>query len=60
MCQVLGLEVDAVNSVQFSNHTGYAHFKGQVMNAQQLGEQTDLLLVGVYRRLIPDGRKHST
>lgn len=28
--QVLGFEVDAINSVQFSNHTGYGHWKGQV------------------------------
>ncbi|XP_021061103.1 pyridoxal kinase [Mus pahari] len=36
--QVLGLEVDAVNSVQFSNHTGYAHWKGQVLKSQELHE----------------------
>ncbi|XP_052600500.1 pyridoxal kinase-like isoform X2 [Peromyscus californicus insignis] len=36
--QVLGFEVDAVNSVQFSNHTGYAHWKGQVLNSQELHE----------------------
>lgn len=34
--QVLGFEVDAVNSVQFSNHTGYAHWKGQVLNSDEL------------------------
>ncbi|XP_034380066.1 pyridoxal kinase [Arvicanthis niloticus] len=34
--QVLGFEVDAVNSVQFSNHTGYAHWKGQVLKSQEL------------------------
>lgn len=34
--QVLGFEVDTVNSVQFSNHTGYAHWKGQVLNAEEL------------------------
>lgn len=34
--QVLGFEVDAVNSVQFSNHTGYAHWKGQVLTSQEL------------------------
>lgn len=28
--QVLGFEVDTINSVQFSNHTGYGHWKGQV------------------------------
>lgn len=34
--QVLGFEVDSVNSVQFSNHTGYAHWKGQVLAAEEL------------------------
>ncbi|CAM5078954.1 unnamed protein product [Eretmochelys imbricata] len=36
--QVLGFEVDPVNSVQFSNHTGYAHWKGQVLNSDELHE----------------------
>ncbi|OCT91417.1 pyridoxal kinase isoform X2 [Xenopus laevis] len=36
--QVLGFEVDTVNSVQFSNHTGYNHWKGQVLNAEELQE----------------------
>lgn len=37
--QLLGFEVDAINSVQFSNHTGYPQgFRGQVLNDQQLGE----------------------
>ncbi|EPQ09667.1 Pyridoxal kinase [Myotis brandtii] len=36
--EVLGFEIDAVNSVQFSNHTGYAHWKGQVLNADELHE----------------------
>jgi len=36
--QVLGFEVDFINSVQFSNHTGYAHFKGQILDAEQLGQ----------------------
>lgn len=35
--QVLGFEVDSVNSVQFSNHTGYSHWKGQVLTAEELG-----------------------
>lgn len=34
--QVLGFEVDAINSVQFSNHTGYEHIKGQVMDEKEL------------------------
>lgn len=37
--QVLGFEVDNINSVQFSNHTGYTEgFKGQVLNEDQLAE----------------------
>ncbi|XP_013875546.1 pyridoxal kinase [Austrofundulus limnaeus] len=34
--QVLGFEVDSINSVQFSNHTGYDHWKGQVLTAEEL------------------------
>uniref|UniRef100_A0A8P0SXK0 Pyridoxal kinase n=2 Tax=Canis lupus familiaris TaxID=9615 RepID=A0A8P0SXK0_CANLF len=37
-CDVLGFEIDALNSVQFSNHTGYAHWKGQVLNSDELHE----------------------
>lgn len=36
--QILGFEVDAINSVQFSNHTGYAHIKGQILDETQLGK----------------------
>ncbi|CDW51893.1 Phos pyr kin domain containing protein [Trichuris trichiura] len=36
--QVHGFEVDTINSVQFSNHTGYAHFKGHVLGIDQLKE----------------------
>ncbi|XP_032485468.1 pyridoxal kinase isoform X1 [Phocoena sinus] len=39
--EVLGFEVDAVNSVQFSNHTGYSHWKGQVLNSDELHELYD-------------------
>jgi len=40
--QLLGFEVDAINSVQFSNHTGYAKgVKGQVLNDCQLQELID-------------------
>ncbi|KAI4299571.1 hypothetical protein L6164_033015 [Bauhinia variegata] len=34
--QLLGYDVDPINSVQFSNHTGYPTFTGQVLNGQQL------------------------
>lgn len=37
MFKVLGFEVDAINSVQFSNHTGYGFWKGQVLNESELG-----------------------
>jgi pyridoxine kinase len=37
--QLLGFDVDFINSVQFASHTGYAHFPfGQVMNGDQLRE----------------------
>ncbi|KAG6581217.1 Pyridoxal kinase, partial [Cucurbita argyrosperma subsp. sororia] len=34
--QLLGYDVDPINSVHFSNHTGYPTFKGQVLNGEQL------------------------
>jgi pyridoxine kinase len=34
--QVLGLDVDPINSVQFSNHTGYDVCKGDVLEGVQL------------------------
>ena len=36
--KVLGFEVDGINSVQFSNHTGYGYWKGQVLAEQELGK----------------------
>ena len=36
--QLLGYNVDFVNSVQFSNHTGYPTVKGSIMDGEQLGE----------------------
>ncbi|CAG7830950.1 unnamed protein product [Allacma fusca] len=36
--QVLGYEVDFINSVQFSNHTGYGQWKGQVLNDVDLDD----------------------
>lgn len=47
--QILGFEVDAINTVQFSNHTGYGKFKGQVISEEDFDElveglkQNDLL-----------------
>ena len=38
----MGFEVDAINSVQFSNHTGYpAGVRGQVLDDTQLQELVD-------------------
>ncbi|XP_069695577.1 pyridoxal kinase isoform X2 [Periplaneta americana] len=34
--QVLGFEVDPINSVQFCNHTGYGYWKGQVLDENEL------------------------
>ncbi|XP_017776523.1 PREDICTED: pyridoxal kinase [Nicrophorus vespilloides] len=36
--QILGFEVDTINSVQFCNHTGYAAVKGQVLTDKDLGD----------------------
>ena len=37
----LGFDVDAINSVQFSNHTGYPIFKGHIMDGSGLLEIID-------------------
>ncbi|MCO5594483.1 hypothetical protein L7F22_048514 [Adiantum nelumboides] len=34
--QLLGFDVDPINSVQFSNHTGYPVWRGQVLNGEEL------------------------
>ncbi|KAL3189344.1 hypothetical protein MRX96_002661 [Rhipicephalus microplus] len=39
--QTLGFEVDFINSVQFTNHTGYPFCKGQVLNAEELQDLYD-------------------
>ncbi|XP_046328139.1 pyridoxal kinase-like isoform X1 [Haliotis rufescens] len=39
LLQVHGFDVSTINSVQFSNHTGYGKFKGQVLDDQDV---TDL------------------
>jgi pyridoxine kinase len=36
--QRCGFDCDAINSVHFSNHTGYPTFKGTIMDGQQLEE----------------------
>ncbi|KJE92638.1 pyridoxal kinase [Capsaspora owczarzaki ATCC 30864] len=54
--QVLGFDVDAINSVQFSNHTGYLSFAGQRLNGDQLWEVFEGLdrsgLLGQYTHLV--------
>ncbi|XP_011873022.1 PREDICTED: pyridoxal kinase [Vollenhovia emeryi] len=42
--QLLGFEVDTINSVQLSNHTGYKAFKGQVLNDKDLDDLVDGLV----------------
>ncbi|XP_023245260.1 pyridoxal kinase isoform X2 [Copidosoma floridanum] len=42
--QLLGFEVDVINSVQLSNHTGYKVFKGQVLNDNDLKQLVDGLV----------------
>lgn len=53
--QLLGFEVDAINSVQFSNHTYYDHVKGQIMNDTELSDIFEGLksnnLLGKYTHL---------
>ncbi|KPM07131.1 pyridoxal kinase-like protein [Sarcoptes scabiei] len=39
--QLLGFEVDFINSVQFSNHTGYPFFKGQILEDLELEQLFD-------------------
>ncbi|KAG5677347.1 hypothetical protein PVAND_007112 [Polypedilum vanderplanki] len=36
--QVLGIDVDYINSVQLSNHTGYSTIKGQVLSEKDLSD----------------------
>uniref|UniRef100_A0A0B7AL36 Pyridoxal kinase n=3 Tax=Arion vulgaris TaxID=1028688 RepID=A0A0B7AL36_9EUPU len=36
--QLHGYDVSAINSVQFSNHTGYGKWKGQVLDAQDVAD----------------------
>ncbi len=39
--QRLGAEVWAINTVQFSNHTGYGHWTGQVFTGEEVRELVD-------------------
>jgi len=42
--QLLGFEVDYINSVHFSNHTGYPVVKGDVLRGEQLRDVLDGLV----------------
>lgn len=54
--QLLNIEVDFINSVQFSNHTGYKQWRGTVMTGEQLWELVEGLemneLAGSYTHLL--------
>lgn len=41
---MLGIEVDQINSVQLSNHTGYKTIKGQVLSEKDLADLFDGLV----------------
>mmetsp|Transcript_17179 Transcript_17179/g.32522 ORF Transcript_17179/g.32522 Transcript_17179/m.32522 type:complete len:298 (+) Transcript_17179:118-1011(+) len=53
--QLLGFDVDVINSVQFSNHTGYPNkWEGDVLN----GSQLDALLNGLERNDLLKNTEH--
>ena len=53
--QLLGFDVDVINSVHFSNHTGYPNgFKGEIMN----GEQLSTILDGLEQNNLLSNIKH--
>ncbi|CAH0715513.1 unnamed protein product, partial [Brenthis ino] len=43
--QVLGFEVDAINTVQFSTHTAYEHIKGTILKYEEMAEIVDGLIL---------------
>ena len=53
--QLLGFDVDAVNTVQFSNHTAYRHVSGQRATAEHLRE---LLCGGLMPNHLLHGVQH--
>eukprot|EP01127_Copromyxa_protea_P017073 TRINITY_DN5169_c0_g1_i2.p1 TRINITY_DN5169_c0_g1~~TRINITY_DN5169_c0_g1_i2.p1 ORF type:complete len:250 (+),score=39.76 TRINITY_DN5169_c0_g1_i2:1-750(+) len=50
--QTLGIDIDTINTVQFSNHTGYATFKGQALAPE--------LMKSVYEALVENNLTFST
>lgn len=45
MFQVLGFEVDSINTVQFSTHTAYKHIKGNVLKNEEMEELVQGLML---------------
>lgn len=43
--QVLGFEVDAINTVQFSTHTGYKYLKGNILKNEEMDELIQGLII---------------
>ncbi|KAG6456617.1 pyridoxal kinase [Manduca sexta] len=43
--QVLGFEVDFINTVQFSTHTGYKHLKGTMLQNKEMEEIVEGLIL---------------
>lgn len=55
--QLLGMDVDIINSVHFSNHTGYAHFTGK--HLRLTGDDLHDLLDGMeHNKLLQDAHTH--
>jgi pyridoxine kinase len=52
--QLHGFDVDPLNTVQLSNHTGYKHFSGQRMT----GDDCNELLKGLYANQLFQGYKY--
>uniref|UniRef100_A0A7G3AYM1 Pyridoxal kinase n=1 Tax=Lutzomyia longipalpis TaxID=7200 RepID=A0A7G3AYM1_LUTLO len=54
--QVLGFDVDPINSVHLSNHTGYKHIRGQKMNDSELTDVFEGIVLndlhGMYSHLL--------
>lgn len=61
--QLLGIEVDAINTVQFSNHTGYPSFRGKVLSAQELWDLIEGMeangLLSHYTHLLTGARERA-
>jgi pyridoxine kinase len=53
--QLLGMDVDIINSVQFSNHTGYEVFKGKRLVGDDLHELLDGMEIN---NLLRDAHTH--